>query len=168
MRRRWRRQALQEPPEMNITAFMNLMVILVPFLLITAVFSRMTILGLELPVAREPDTQAAKDRPGQRLELVLRRDRIVIAEQDGAAIEVGQRDGHYDLARVSALLTRVKAAFPDKTDITLLLEPEIAYDDLVQVMDAVRQTVVERQGRPVRVELFPDIAIGDAPAAGRG
>jgi biopolymer transport protein ExbD len=35
--------------ELNITAFMNLMVILVPFLLITAVFSRLAILELNLP-----------------------------------------------------------------------------------------------------------------------
>ncbi|MBA1331805.1 biopolymer transporter ExbD, partial [Candidatus Endoriftia persephone str. Guaymas] len=38
MRRRSRR--LHEEAELNITAFMNLMVILVPFLLITASFSR--------------------------------------------------------------------------------------------------------------------------------
>ncbi|NIO40724.1 MAG: biopolymer transporter ExbD, partial [Burkholderiales bacterium] len=35
--------------ELDITAFMNLMVVLVPFLLITAVFSRMTVLDLTLP-----------------------------------------------------------------------------------------------------------------------
>jgi biopolymer transport protein ExbD len=35
--------------ELNITAFMNLMVALVPFLLITAVFSRLTVLELNLP-----------------------------------------------------------------------------------------------------------------------
>ena len=39
----------KEAVELNITAFMNLMVILVPFLLITAVFSRLTILELNLP-----------------------------------------------------------------------------------------------------------------------
>ena len=38
-----------ETAELNITAFMNLMVILVPFLLITAVFSRLAILELNLP-----------------------------------------------------------------------------------------------------------------------
>ncbi|HSN50904.1 MAG TPA: biopolymer transporter ExbD, partial [Woeseiaceae bacterium] len=38
-----------ETAELNITAFMNLMVILVPFLLITAVFSRLAVLELNLP-----------------------------------------------------------------------------------------------------------------------
>ncbi|MCH7773164.1 MAG: biopolymer transporter ExbD, partial [Bacteroidetes bacterium] len=35
--------------ELNITAFMNLMVVLVPFLLITAVFTHVTVLDLNLP-----------------------------------------------------------------------------------------------------------------------
>lgn len=49
-----RRQRHAEVVELNITAFMNLMVILVPFLLITTVFSRMAILELNLP-----------DKPGE-------------------------------------------------------------------------------------------------------
>ena len=52
MRSRFRRRRRsQDPGDINITAFMNLMVILVPFLLITAVFSRITILELNLPTA---------------------------------------------------------------------------------------------------------------------
>ena len=48
VRNRVRRSHL-ETPELNITAFMNLMVVLVPFLLISAVFSQLTILELNLP-----------------------------------------------------------------------------------------------------------------------
>ena len=48
-RRRGGRRHNDDTAELNITAFMNLMVILVPFLLITAVFSRLAILELNLP-----------------------------------------------------------------------------------------------------------------------
>jgi len=48
-RKRWRNP--KETPEMDITTFLNLMVVLVPFLLISAVFSRITILELNLPTA---------------------------------------------------------------------------------------------------------------------
>ena len=47
--RRGGRHHRNDTAELNITAFMNLMVILVPFLLITAVFSRLAILELNLP-----------------------------------------------------------------------------------------------------------------------
>ena len=54
--------------------------------------------------------------------------------------------------------------YPDKKEATLLLEPDIPYDLLVQVMDAVR-IVEQRQGTIlVQAELFPDVSIGDAPA----
>ena len=49
MSRHWRKHHRREAVELNITAFMNLMVILVPFLLITAVFSQVAILDLNLP-----------------------------------------------------------------------------------------------------------------------
>ena len=48
-RRHHYRRPKKEPPELNITTFLNLMVVLVPFLLITAVFSRITIMELSLP-----------------------------------------------------------------------------------------------------------------------
>ena len=39
----------KQPMELDVTTFLNLMVVLVPFLLITAVFSRITIVELTLP-----------------------------------------------------------------------------------------------------------------------
>ncbi len=162
MNRRWRSSRLQEPAEMNITAFMNLMVILVPFLLITAVFSRIAILELNLPADA---AGAAPQKPVLHLEVILRRDAIEVAQQGGGAVVVAKKDGGYDLDRVSALLQQIKAQHPEKTDITLLLEPEIPYDALVQVMDTVRVAVLEQGGRHLKIELFPDISIGDAPPA---
>lgn len=46
--------------ELNITAFMNLMVILVPFLLMTAVFTHLTILELNLPKAQDGKSGSKK------------------------------------------------------------------------------------------------------------
>jgi hypothetical protein len=62
-------------------------------------------------------------------------------------------------------LLRVKRQFPDKADATLLLEPEISYEVLVQVMDTVRvaQRVPEGGREQIAYELFPEISIGDAP-----
>jgi hypothetical protein len=58
----------------------------------------------------------------------------------------------------------VKLRYPEKTDATLLLEPEIPYDTLVQVMDTVR-ILEQKQGTTlVQGELFPNVSIGDAPA----
>jgi biopolymer transport protein ExbD len=69
----------------------------------------------------------------------------------------------YDLNGMSEFLQRVKIKFPEKTDVTLLMEPDIPYDQLVQVMDAVRVVEQRQNGLLVQAELFPAVSLGDAP-----
>jgi biopolymer transport protein ExbD len=164
MKRRLRRRSrLHEPTEINITAFMNLMVILVPFLLITAVFSRITILELNLPAA---GSGQAQDEHRFELEIIVRENSIEVGDRDGGLIKrIPALDTGHDVAQLSELLQQVKARFPEKLDATLLLEADTPYDTLVQVMDKVRAAPVVQAGSVHMAELFPEIAIGDAPAS---
>jgi biopolymer transport protein ExbD len=165
MKRRWRKQHLSQPGEVNITAFMNLMVILVPFLLITAVFSRITILDLNLPVPGNPDQAAQQDDEEQlELEVILRGDVVEIGDRKRGRLKlVGvTSDGSY-LNEVSDMLQQIKARVPDKSDITLLLETDIPYQRLVEMMDTLRVVKVQQGEETVNAELFPAISIGDAP-----
>jgi len=159
-RRRHRRA--QEPAELNITTFMNLMVILVPFLLITAVFSRLAILELNVPSA---ENQLNEEPPALGLEVVVRNQSIIVGDRStGVLTELPNVDGAYDFSGLNTFLRRVKTSFPDTRDATLLLEPDVSYEVLVQVMDVVREHHEVETGEMVRYELFPEIAIGDAPA----
>jgi len=163
MRRRLRRRAGQhEPADINITAFMNLMVILVPFLLITAVFSRITILELNLPAAGA--SQADSEQAFQ-LEIIVRADGIEVGDRNGGLIRrIPAKEAGQDYPQLSELLQQVKARFPEKLDALLLLEADIPYDTVVQVMDSIRVAPVVQAGALQLAELFPEIAIGDAPA----
>src|SRR5210317_954524 len=157
--------------ELNITAFMNLMVILVPFLLITAVFSRLAILELNLPGSStepvDPQEQAFQ------LEVIVRSDKIEVGDRNQGLLGVypNGEDG-YDFTAVSEKLVQLKARYPSKTDASILLESEISYDTVVQIMDAVRVSVEieddDGAQKLVRSDLFPDISIGDAPVAAGG
>jgi hypothetical protein len=69
----------------------------------------------------------------------------------------------YDYAALSQKLSEIKKSYPEKTDAAILLESEIPYDTLVQVMDRVRIAESIDGERIVRDDLFPDISIGDAP-----
>ena len=71
-------------------------------------------------------------------------------------------DGVYDLKGLSEYLQLVKSKYPDKQDATILLEQDIQYDTLVQVMDTVRVFAVPGSQWDV-AELFPDVSVGDAP-----
>ena len=166
MKRRWRKKLASEPAEVNITAFMNLMVILVPFLLITAVFSRITILELNLPTEASASKAAVKDEKEQlQLEVIVRRNVVEIGDRKrGLLKSVAVTEDGSHLQQVSDMLQQIKARFPDKKDITLLLETDTSYDRLVEMMDTLRVARVERDGEAIMAELFPAISIGDAPA----
>ena len=167
MKRRWRKKHLSEPAEVNITAFMNLMVILVPFLLITAVFSRITILELNLPTPGSANQAAKQDEPEKlQLEVIVRQQSIEIGDRKRGLLNLVAitLDGSH-LQQVSDMLQQIKARFPDKLDVTLLLESDIPYERLVEMMDTLRVAQVRQDDEIVTAELFPAISIGDAPPA---
>ncbi len=153
--------------ELNITAFMNLMVILVPFLLITAVFSRLAILQLNLP-GSSTEAVNPQDQTFQ-LEVTVRSNKIEIGDRNQGALGIYPNtvDG-YDYDAVSEKLAVIKKGYPTKTDAAILLESDIPYDVLVQVMDRVRVSVTVEEKQIVRTDLFPDISIGDAPVRDGG
>lgn len=163
-RRAQHRQRHKEVQELNITAFMNLMVVLTPFLLITAVFSRLAILELNLPASQ---SQAQVDEtPEFQLEITVRESGIEVGDRNvGTLSRIEKRGDDYRLDELSTFLARVKQQFPDKTDATVLLEPDISYQTLVAVMDRVRETQSRDpvDNRLVKSELFPEVSIGDAP-----
>jgi biopolymer transport protein ExbD len=159
-----------ETAELNITAFMNLMVILVPFLLITAVFSRLTILELNLPGSSSEPVEP-QDQTFQ-LEIIVRQDKIEVGDRNQGLLGVypNTDSGAYDYEALAGKLRELKERYPTKTDAAILLEQDVAYDTIVQVMDTVRiaQKIDEEAGRIDRTDLFPDISIGDAPVTGGG
>jgi len=173
----------KEPPELNITTFLNLMVVLVPFLLITAVFSRITILELSLPTGADGN---AAQKQQFTIEVIVRQKGIEIGNgkqvlarfpllkqgevdttQGGEAVL--EPSELYDLKLLSDYLVKIKSKYPKKTDATVLMEPDIEYRVLIYVMDAVRSTFVRQLGAEGKADvlqqvvLFPDISIGDAP-----
>jgi biopolymer transport protein ExbD len=154
-----RRARHQETVELNITAFMNLMVALVPFLLITAVFTQLTIKELDLPDTSQ--SRAASDDVKRGLTVVIREAGLTLT-RDGQTVEAWPKaePGHAYTALGQAL-AQLKNANPAEDRISLLLEPGIAYDVLIQVMDAVHYLPAAQQG--VLVDMYPRISIGDAP-----
>ena len=163
MRKRISRSRHKEQDELNITAFMNLMVVLVPFLLITAVFTHLSIIELHLPSLGD-SSQNKKDKPEFNLQITIRNDALVLSDTRGGIIRKIDKTGKaFDYSQLNATLKQIKARFPDKTNATILAEPKTEYDTLVQVMDSVRMYTAVVDGEVVQAELFPDISIGDAP-----
>jgi biopolymer transport protein ExbD len=148
--------------EIDVTTFLNLMVVLVPFLLITAVFSRLTIVELTLPSAAGG---ATNNQDSFRVEVIVREAGMEISNGSATIASIPKKDEEYDLDSLSELIVELKREYPEQEEASVLVEAHIPYDYLIQVMDVVRSVEV-----PTGVEdefelyaLFSDISVGDAP-----
>jgi biopolymer transport protein ExbD len=170
MRRSYQYRKLErhsrKPAELLLVPMIDIFTVLVTFLLMTAVFSRTVILQLNLPASQ---TEFKEPPPGLQLEVMVRKDLLMVADRNtGPLHAVPNTPTGYNYDGLTEYLKFVKAKFPDKTDASILLEPDTAYDTLVQVMDRVRVFETGEGANTVQAELFPDISIGDAPAATEG
>lgn len=155
---RMRRDRRRDTVELNITAFLNLMVALVPFLLITAVFTQLTIKELSLPDSAQAPPETPPE-PG--LTVTVRAGSLSLSNGSQVVDSWPAIDGRLNTRALTAALVPIKERKPAEDKITLLLEPDISYDNLIQVMDAVHYLPAAREG--VLVDMFPQISIGDAP-----
>ena len=168
MRRSYQYRKLErrtrKPAELLLVPMIDIFTVLVTFLLMTAVFSRTVILQLNLPA---PQTEFKEPPPGLQLEVMVRKDQLLVADRNSGPLHAVPNTGQgYDYDGLVEYLKFVKTKFPEKTEASILLEPDTAYDTLVQVMDHVRVFEAGEGLNTVQAELFPDISIGDAPAPG--
>lgn len=159
---RRRSRGPKETPELDVTTFLNLMVVLIPFLLSTAVFSRITILELNMPTSAGGGSD---NKAKLSIEVIVRKTGLEIGNGSSVIARIPKVDGEYDMKTLAKRLVELKGDYPDKEDATVLMEPDIEYDYLVKVMDAVRVTLIRQEGQEEvqKLALFPDISIGDAP-----
>ncbi len=148
--------------EIDVTTFLNLMVVLVPFLLITAVFSRLTIVELHLP---STSGSVASNEENFQVEVIVREEGMEIGNGSVTIASIPKKEGEYDLESLSELIVELKREYPEHESASVLMEPYIPYDYLIQVMDVVRAVEVPTgvDGEVELYALFADIAVGEAP-----
>ena len=168
---------IRKPPELMLVPMIDIFTVLVTFLLMTAVFSRITILQLNLPSA---DASGAPSPPQFRLEVIVREAGFELTNGDTLIAAVPKVDGAYDFKTLSDLAQQLKREYPDVSDASVLMERQVRYDYLIQVMDTIRSarvpvddtTVPDPQTGEARAngarrmttfDMFPQIAVGEAP-----
>ena len=155
---------IRKPTELMLVPMIDIFTVLVTFLLMTAVFSRITILQLNLPSA---DAGGAPAPPQFRLEVIVREAGFELTNGDALIAAVPKVDGQYDFKTLSDLALQLKREYPDVDDASVLMERQVKYDYLIQVMDTIRSTKVPAEGAApgstTTLEMFTHIAVGEAP-----
>ncbi len=165
------KRRFKEEADLDITSFMNLMIILVPVLLMSMVLARTTVLDLKLPDLADSSTPAT-DEPPQQLELIIRADKFEVNYPAGIKLKWIEKTpaGEYDYQLLSSVLQETKRLLEDKgvqkKDIYVLSEKDTDYQTLVSTMDTARSFKAVVAASVVDAELFPEISLGDAPAPG--
>lgn len=156
--------------DLDVTSFMNLMIVLVPVLLLSMTFTQITVLDVKLPdltggVYNSDSSQSQLDvlvnKEGFKVfypsnvmlqEIPLKTELL----EDGTEVQV------YNYLQLSRVMQEIKQQLPEKRDVTVKLAPDVDYQSLISTMQNVKsyQTVVAAS--VVEIELFPEVSLGDA------
>lgn len=159
MRRKHRR--LQSEADLDITPFMNLMIVLVPVLLLNMVFAHTSVLELNFPTG---DSLSSEQKEELQIQVVIYDNRLVVADNQGGVIKtIPESDNGYDFGLLKDVMKELKSRVPDKKDVIIMPSSTTSYQTLVSVMDTVRSYEAVVAGDVVEAELFPQISLGDAP-----
>jgi biopolymer transport protein ExbD len=173
---------MRKPAELLLVPMIDIFTVLVTFLLMTAVFSRITILQLDLPSSSATSVGAP---PAFRLEVIVRHEGFELTNGSKLIATIPKVDGEYDFKSLTDLAVQLKREYPDANDASVLMERDVEYDYLIQAMDAIRTAEVTESdpeattadgesttaaaapggqvGATKRMELFANIAVGEAP-----
>jgi biopolymer transport protein ExbD len=150
--------------ELDVTTFLNLMVVLVPFLLITAVFSQLTIVELNLPSS----AGGASSADNFRVEVIVRETGFEISNGTAMIASIPKVEDEFDFDTLSDFMIELKQTYPNHDAASVLVEALIPYDYLIRAMDIVRSVEVpsiDDQGEEQfqLYALFSQISVGEAP-----
>src|SRR5215468_2113937 len=170
----------RKPAELLLVPMIDIFTVLVTFLLMTAVFSRIAIMQIDLP-----SSAASKpEEPKFRLEVIVRQDGFELSDGKEAIGAIPKVSGAYDVKALAEGVLAVKREHPTSEDASVLSEPKVPYDELIQAMDAIRSAELPAADplvagaavpagptgaagaaapQTVKVALFTNIALGDAP-----
>jgi len=155
-----------ESEELELTTLLNILVVLVSFLLLSAAFSKVTIQELNMPPQASGPSEAAQNAAPAVIEVMLRKDRLEIGNGKEVTDRLPMVGDKYDTAALSQKLKLLKDQNPGKRDAILLVEPDIGYAAMIAVMDALKFVEVKgphENSQHMRITLFPNVTVGDAP-----
>lgn len=159
--------------DIDVTSFMNLMIVLVPVLLMSMTFTKVTVMEINLPELTGGASSSSLSQ--SQLEIVLRPSGFEVFFPSGSLVKriplVEADDGQgktLDFDTLSLVLQEVKKRVSDKKDVVIMSSKDVEYQALISTMDTAKsyQTVVA--ANLVEVELFPQISLGDANKTSKG
>jgi biopolymer transport protein ExbD len=140
--------------ELDLTAFMNLMVIMIPSLLVNAVFTQVNVLNVDQPGDGAPHSVKAAEKPTLTLDVGVYPDRFVVSNRGQG--QLAEIVGH-NYAQLNKALVEIKGKYPTVSSATLRVEDTVKYQEIIYTIDAIRVVESEKTGNSYA--LFPNVQL---------
>ena len=124
--------------DVNIVPFIDLMSVLIIFLLITAVWSQVSMIQIGSSIYGKR-TEQESVKPPPKAEIPFRLDvkpdgyKVVVGRQ---TLKIPKMNGEYDQDRLLKELSQIKELYPEKVDAVITMTDELEYGLLIMGMDA--------------------------------
>jgi biopolymer transport protein TolR len=138
--------------ELNLVPFIDLMSVCIIFLLLTAVWTQVSMIQIGSSMyAKKIDGDQSEPPPVDKITFQLRvKSTGYLVMINSASVQIPKTAGAFDEKRLLTYLQQVKQKYPDKTDAIISLEDEITYEEMIRGMDM------------LMLGGFPEISVGTA------
>ena len=129
--------------DVDLTAVMNIFLILIPFLLLTAVFVKIAVLELSLPNLNQAGKSVQQDKPNKSIVL-----NFLFIKENGFEFKSPdlnfpplprKTQGEFDWQGLTEQLSKAKTRYPESEDIFIAPGDMIKYETIITVMDYCRE-----------------------------
>jgi biopolymer transport protein ExbD len=154
----------EEDTELNMIPIMNMFLVLIPFLLMSASFFHIKAINTSIPVhADTPAKEQISEKQKIKVTVIveLKQDQIRISALSDtpndlalSALETTlprQMGNDVSVEQLAGHLKRLKDQYPESDTMILIPDGEISYNDIIQAMDCARQHETE--------SLFPNVVL---------
>lgn len=148
-----RRSRSEMGDDLNLTPMIDIFMIIIFFLLLTAIFAKTAIINIYLP---QESGGAHAGGPQETLTVRVKDNGFELGGI-GAGNFIAKTGTDFNYTELTNRLSAIKDRYPHKEDIVLLFDQGTPYDTVVKVMDAARET---ENGN--RRPLFPFVSLGES------
>ena len=154
------RREQQQSQGVMITPVLNLFLILIPFLLLTAVFSQIAIISLSLP-GEEKELHKDASVNSVQITIAITPKGFIIVNEKAPLLRIPLSEKEYDFPSLAKAMKSIKNVNPTAKSVLILSESSILYDTLIQTMDTCRESSLDMdKGKEIH-PLFPNVLIGE-------
>ena len=157
-----------ETEDVNLVPIMNLFVVLIPFLLMSAAFFHISVINASVPALQKERTDLAKSDVAVTMMVRMKPEAFTItassdtlprAELAELRAEIPREGEGKGLQGFTDHLLACKQRYPKSETILLVPDASIEYQEVIAAMDSGRWAELAQEGETVRYDMFPNVVI---------